>query len=222
MRLGTLLLGCLIVSLALTGATSGANATDARTNPLITVRYSGILEAHSKLHGTHPRGPDLYDSRIQWALIWIGRASNLRESATRRFTTKRLAGNVTYVDRLNPFTVTGADRSDCTGKYSAKPGMRVPVVVTINPDNRRGYGVQLTRPTSATYLISSNKKSNYGYCTNIFGGVLPSKSQAVSPFFYFPTKGGTRPNRITYDGSTSPDDQTRTLVQESVSLTVGK
>jgi hypothetical protein len=217
MRLGTGLVGGFVVALALTGVTSGATASETAANPLITVRYSGILDAHAKLLGTNPRGPDLHDSHIQWALIWIGRAGNLQQSASRRFTTKHLTGSVKYVDRVNL-----VKENDCTGRYSAKPGVRVPVVVTVYPDNRPGYGVQLTRPVSATYLVSSNKKSNYGYCTDIFAGVLPPNSQAVSPFFHFPLKGGTQPNHITYNGSTSADDVNRTLVQESVSLTIGK
>lgn len=221
MRLGVGLLGSLVVALVVGGAAPAAGVRDAASDPLVTVRYSGTLDATNELHATHPRGPDTHQSHIQWSLVWQGSLSKLRTKASQLFTTRVLKGNVEYADRINPSSVSGSDRNDCTGTYSAKPETRVPVVVTVDPDNRKGFGVQLTRPTSATYLVSSNKRSNWDFCTRIFAGTLPSKSQVVSPFFSFPAKGGTRPNSVRHVQNTSPDDKSRTLVEETVAVTVG-
>jgi hypothetical protein len=216
LRLAGLLLLAVVPLLA--GATTPATATPVAGDPLVTVRYSGTLDARSEPFGSHPRGPDVHESHIEWAIVWRGRLSELKVNASQRFATQRLTGRVTYRDNVQLPAET--NRNDCTGTYSARRGVKVPVVVTIDPDRRKGFGVQLTRPTSDTYLVSSNKKSNFDFCTRVFAGLLPSKSQVVSPFFYFPPGGATRRNPIR-SVQTVGDEKTRTIVDESVSLTVG-
>ncbi len=208
------------LALAVAASTPAATTSPQQADPLVTVTYSGKLDARAEILGTKPGGPDIHESHIAWSLVWQGELSKLKVNATQRFATKNLKGTVEYVDRVNPPSVKGSQRNDCTGKYSARPETRVPVVVTLDPDNKKGFGVQLTRPTSETYVISSNKKSNYDYCTRVFAGVLPNDSQKVSPFFRFPSKGGTHHNPIRYKHSTSADDRNTTVVDETVSLTV--
>jgi hypothetical protein len=221
MRLGTRLCGGFVLALVLAGSAPGSMALESATDPLVTVRYSGSLDARAELHATHPRGPDVHESHIQWSLSWSGRLSKLKAQASHVFATQRLTGTVRYVDRINPGSVTGRDRSDCTGTYSAKPGTKVPVVVTVDPDNRKGFGVQLTRPTSGTYLVSSNKRSNWDFCTRIFAGVLPSSSKFVSPLLVFSPKGGKHPRKLQHNEALSAESTTRTTVDEVVTVTVG-
>jgi hypothetical protein len=221
MRLVPRLCGGLVLALVLVGTATGSTGLDGAADPLVTVRYSGVLDARSELHSAHPRGPDAHESNIQWSLVWSGRLSKLRASASQLFTAQRLAGTVRYVDRINPASVTGRDRNDCTGTYSARPGARVPVVVIVDPNNRKGFGVQLTRPTSGTYLVSSNTRSNWDFCTRIFAGVLPPSSQVVSPFVAFSAKGGRKPSTVRHTQADAPDTRTRTTLEEVVSVTVG-
>ncbi len=217
MRLTRGLIGCVLIVLALTASISAAPETGA-ADPAITVRYSGTIDATREPMGEHPRGPDLHEVHFRWSLVWKGRMSQLEQVASQRFETQSLTGTVTYVDRVQLPAET--NRNDCTGIFSARPGAKIPVVISLNPDGRKGFGVQLTRPISDTYLVSSNTKSNYDLCTRVFAGALPSKSQVVSPLFYFPTNGGARPNTIRHFEKLPPNDVYRTTVQESVSVTV--
>ncbi len=221
MRLGVSLIGCGLLVLGMTASSPAATPNAVADDPMITVSYEGTLEAFSEPFGDHPRGPDHHEAHYRWTLVWKGRQSKLEQNAAYRFDTKELGGTVTYVDRVQLPAVKGPDRNDCKGEFSAKPGAKVPVVVTLNPDNRKGFGVQLTRPVSDTYLVSSNRKSNYDLCTRVFAGLLPSKSQVVSPFFYFGPSGGTRPNRIRSTQTLPPNERFRTAIDETVTVTVG-
>ena len=221
MRLGVSLIGCGLLVLGVTASSPAATPNAVADDPMITVSYEGTLEAFSEPFGDHPRGPDHHEAHYRWTLVWKGRQSKLEQNAAYRFDTKELGGTVTYVDRVQLPAVKGPDRNDCKGEFSAKPGAKVPVVVTLNPDNRKGFGVQLTRPVSDTYLVSSNRKSNYDLCTRVFAGLLPSKSQVVSPFFYFGPSGGTRPNRIRSTQTLPPNERFRTAIDETVTVTVG-
>lgn len=217
MRLGVCLIGCGLLVLGLTASTPAATGA-AVDNPMVTVTYEGSLDAFSEPFGEHPRGPDLHEAHYQWSLVWKGRMSELLQNASHSFETMRLTGTVKYVDRVQ---LPAGDRNDCTGTFSRKPGFKVPVTVTVNPDNRKGFGVQLTRPVSDTYLVSSNKKSNYDLCTRVFAGLLPSKSQIVSPFFYFPPQGGKRPNNVQHNQILAPKERFRTTIEETVTVNVG-
>lgn len=217
MRLTCGLIGCVLVVLALTASISAASETGA-PDPAITVRYSGTIDATREPMGEHPRGPDLHEVHYRWSLVWRGRLSQLEQVASQRFATQTLTGTIRYVDRVQLPAET--DRNDCTGTFSPRPATKVPVVISLNPDGRKGFGVQLTRPISDTYLVSSNTKSNYDLCTRVFAGALPSKSQLVSPFFSFPPNGGTRPTTIRHTETLPPKDVYRTTVRETVSVAV--
>lgn len=219
MRLTRGLSGCVLIVLALAASLSAAPEIGA-ADPAVTVRYSGTIDATREPMGEHPRGPDLWEVHYSWSLVWKGRLSQLEQVASQRFETQSLTGTVRYVDRVQLPAET--NRNDCTGTLSARPGTKVPVVISLNPDGRKGFGVQLTRPISDTYLVSSNKKSNYDLCTRVFAGALPSKSEIVSPFHYFPAKGGTRPKTIRHTETLPPKDVYRTTVKETVSVTVGE
>lgn len=221
MRLGVGVIGCGLLVLALSSSTPAANRAESEpvADQVITVQYEGTLDAIRQPMGEHPRGPDLHEAHYRWSLVWTGRRSVLATIAGQRFETRRLSGTVKYVDNVQ--LPAEKNRNDCVGTYSARPGAKIPVVVTLDPDNRKGFGVQLTRPVSDTYLVSSNKKSNFDLCTRVFAGLLPSKSQIVSPFFRFPPKGGTRSNPVRSNQTLPPNDKYRTSIDESVTVKVG-
>lgn len=219
MRLGVGLIGCVLLALGVTASTPAATGMADADNTMVTVSYTGTFDAFGEPFGEHPRGPDRHEAHYKWTLFWKGRLGELRTNASHRFDTRELSGTIEYIDNVQ--LPAEKNRNTCEGRFTPKPGIKVPVVITVDPDSRKGFGVQLTRPVSDTYLVSSNKRSNYDLCTRVFAGLLPSKSQIVSPFFTFPPSGGTRPNRIRSTQTLPPNERFRTTVDETVTVAVG-
>jgi hypothetical protein len=161
MRLGVGLIGCGLLMLGMTTSTPAATAVAVADDPTITVSYEGTLEAFSEPFGEHPRGPDVHEAQYRWTLVWRGRRSKLEQNAAYHFDTKELSGTVTYVDRVQLPAVKGRDRNDCEGEFSAKPGVKVPVVVTLNPDNRKGIGPK-ARVFTSRFRSASSRRAQSG------------------------------------------------------------